>query len=223
LLDSNRKPEEWFRQIARVWISVVKAYFGHKVDSWDFRDIFPRRESRKDPDDPKKRISIFIPPKPPQKTRHWKLVTAFASKLIEHEIPPGAWIAFRFDVWAESLADRLDFTQQGTVPPVSWVMRPASITKHCNWYLQEEEGYTTRPTVTCQLHRKLITDWQRMHLDLQALPSNAPPDAARRIAQRHFPGNSYSDRVTAAQREAREFQQRIYERASLGEFVWTIR
>ena len=145
-------------------------------------------------------------------SRHYKTLVAAARLLIEHEIPPAAWVLFMCDVhWSYKQ------NAKSKRPALLWVYAPKRINRWRGWYGREASTYGGGRLIHGQRLRLLLRRYESMRRELHRSPD---ADVAKIVAQ-HFPvHDSYAQAVAAARQEAASLRERYELRVARGEVLW---
>lgn len=149
-----------------------------------------------------------------RKSKHYKLLVAFAAELIEHEISPAAWCIFSVDKWRT--APSASLASRPKVPGIAYVFSLARISDDKRWQFRAayNDGKLGGRAVFGKSHRQLLERYQKMH---HAILRGLHKATAM---QQFFPGTLYEDLVDAARAEAAETRFRLEGQVARGAFVW---
>jgi hypothetical protein len=185
MLDPTAKPAELAAALARAFRGVVEARYGGRCWVLAKGDITGAKP--------------------------YKALVAFATLLIDHEIPPAAWCAHRIDKWRATEA-----AKSGRQPTLNYVFSPKAISDELRWQYRQEYGDSKLGgrVIFTKAHLDLLRRYQRMHNDIT---SGTPREVA---VDAHFPDGLYDVLVDRARMEIVEERNRLESMIKRGVFVW---
>lgn len=140
-------------------------------------------------------------------------VLACARAMLEHEVTPARWVAWRFDGWA---------LRSGGLPPMSAVLDAKLVERWRGWHRSEAAGYCGRRVVTGPKCRALMQRWS----DMRTFAWGEPGE----VVERYFPGTrlvcgewvggEWERMLREARAEAKDDSERISRMAREGRWVW---
>lgn len=149
--------------------------------------------------------------------RYYKLLVEAADALIEHGIPPAAWIAFVLDIWQKYD----DASRDVTVPPLPmYILSASQIHKWRGWFWSEGGGYQGGKLLFTPTHHQLMQKYAEMQRELRSLPDNVDQTEIYTTVDRYFPDDVYDELVDKTNAEAKHLQGRLRAMRRRGEWLW---
>ena len=150
-----------------------------------------------------------------RRSKHFDALIRFSEKLIEHDIPPASWVAFRVDEWRERAREHKHKAGMPELPTVNYVFSSRAIGE-MRWRFRAEmgDGAIGGSVVYGKSHRELLSRFHRMH---SAINRGMPKAEAR---ARAFPGDLWDVLLDAARAESAELRRSFSIQLNRGDFLW---
>jgi hypothetical protein len=143
----------------------------------------------------------------PERTKNWALLLAAAEFIRDADVPPAAWVAWSFDVWAK---------KTGRPPPISWVFSVRRLGDRFDWFSHDHYDEIGGTIVAGPKEKGMF---QRYTALLEAIDrEGAHADAAPLVA-RYFP-EGWDAAVAAVEREIRQTRERLETQLADGAWLW---
>lgn len=196
--------ERKFWAIAKTWQYAIEALYG--VRDRTFAPLFNFRL-------PNGRLDI-------SRSKFYKKIIALADKLIEHEVPPAAWFAFRCDQWRDINEQNFDHSKAHRPPPAAWAFRHEPVDGNIQWFWYKSSDYGGGRLRFGNEARELVRDYQAMQRELRKLPEDVSEEQVKEVVLEFFPPGQFNRRVRKAQQEHRAMQVDLNCFVLRGDFAW---
>jgi len=149
----------------------------------------------------------------PKDPKDRERLTASASAMVEHLIPPVAWVYWRCAHWAFS-----PVSKKRPAPPLSFVFNAAKIAKLRGQFRAEMRPSTWGRLAMGPLHLDLLGQWRRAQTAVMraAREGRNLEEACEAV----LPADEYEEGVTVASEDAARRTQRIAAAVKRGAWVW---
>lgn len=211
LLDAERDAEGRAKQLARIYHQAIDARYLRTSKAacgtfWGVLNSISRSKSSRP-----QREKLH-------RSRYFKMLVAAAEALIEHGIPPAAWISFALDIWQKYDDASRDITQ----PPMPmYILSPKQIGRWRGWFWSEGGAHLGGKLLFTDTYKELLARYTDLQRDLRALPEAVDQVKIYDTVEQHFPGDDYDVLVETSNAEAKHLQERIREMRRRGEWLWT--
>ncbi len=148
-----------------------------------------------------------------RRSKHFNKLQLFAEKLFAHDIPPGAWVAFRVDEWKANTKERRSGAPE--TPTVGYVFSMRAVTD-MRWRFREAmgDGDIGGRALYGKSHRELLRRYTKMHAAINAGMRKAE------ARERAFPGDLWDVLLDAARAESAELRRNLSMQVKRGDFLW---
>lgn len=148
------------------------------------------------------------------KSRAYGKLKAVGEKLRAHGVAPSSWCLFSADVWRE-------YGVTAGPPTADFVFSEVRFEERFGWFEERAGAYAGGRVLYSPAHLELAADWKAMWADLlRENPRDRP--SLLSVVDRHFPGDSFEQRLAAAKAETRSLQKVVRDLTERGCCAWLV-